>query len=146
MVYQAHLVSTAHQAINTDNLLSASTVLPFHPIALYQPPPTAKNITNLTSFLPPLAQSIKQLSLGSVFSRPFFVGTPRSLIHMFDDPVLLARLNPATQQAAATFMQTMQEFSAVVSTRSFDADGLAQGMPFLWQALDPNVAPYSITV
>jgi len=24
------------------------------------------------------------------------------------------------------------------------ADGLSQGMPFVWQALDPNVAPFNV--
>jgi arachidonate 15-lipoxygenase (second type) / 8-lipoxygenase (S-type) len=64
---------------------------------------------------------------------------------MFDDKNLLNRMNPKTRAAAATFKQKMQAFSDEVSSRTFDADGLSQGMPFVWQALDPNVAPYSIT-
>jgi hypothetical protein len=64
---------------------------------------------------------------------------------MFDDENMLNRMNAQTRRAAATFKSSMQQFSADVSARTFDADGLSQGMPFVWQALDPNVAPYSIT-
>lgn len=64
---------------------------------------------------------------------------------MFDDPVLLAGLNAETAAAAATFQSSMQQFSDEVGARTFDDEGLSQGMPFVWQALDPNVAPYSIT-
>ena len=66
-------------------------------------------------------------------------------MHMFDDPDMLRRVNSATQDAADAFLSSMQAFSQVVSGRTFDAQGLSQGMPFLWKALDPNVAPYSIT-
>lgn len=64
---------------------------------------------------------------------------------MFDDAVLLSGLNTETAAAAATFKSSMQLFSQEVAARGFDGEGLSQGMPFVWQALDPNVAPYSIT-
>jgi hypothetical protein len=66
-------------------------------------------------------------------------------MHMFDDNDMLARMNGATQAAATTFYSSMQAFSQQVAARTFDENGLSQGMPFVWQALDPNVAPYSIT-
>ena len=65
---------------------------------------------------------------------------------MFDDPGMLALMNADTQAAAEVFLESMQGFSAQVQARAFDAQGLAQGMPFLWRALDPNVAPYSLTI
>ena len=86
-----------------------------------------------------------QLSVAAIFVRPFFVGTERTLMHMFDDSAMLGRMNAATQAAATTFLSSMQEFSNKVAARTFDQNGLSQGMPFVWQALDPNVAPYSIT-
>lgn len=64
---------------------------------------------------------------------------------MFDDATLLGGLNAETAAAAATFKSKMQQFSQEVAGRGFDGEGLSQGMPFVWQALDPNVAPYSIT-
>jgi len=64
---------------------------------------------------------------------------------MFDDPTLFSHMNAPTRTAAAAFKSSMQAFSSEVSGRTFDAGGLSQGMPFIWQALDPNVLPYSIT-
>jgi arachidonate 15-lipoxygenase (second type) / 8-lipoxygenase (S-type) len=142
---QAHLASTAHHTVNTNELISASSTLPFHPPSLYQPPPTSKGASNLAKFLPPLDKVETQLSFAALFARPFFVNTNRTLLHMFDDPAMLSRTNSATRAAAATFQSSMTAFSNQVASRHFDQNGLSQGMPFLWQALDPNVAPYSIT-
>lgn len=65
---------------------------------------------------------------------------------MFNNSTFLAGTNDRTRAAADTFKSTMQAFSLEVQARTFDADGLSQGMPFVWQALDPNVAPYSLTI
>lgn len=88
---------------------------------------------------------MEQLAFSALFARPLLVNTTRSLLHMFDDPVLLAGLNAETAAAATTFKASMQQFSEQVRARRFDDEGLSQGMPFVWQTLDPNVAPYSIT-
>jgi arachidonate 15-lipoxygenase (second type)/8-lipoxygenase (S-type) len=99
----------------------------------------------VASYLPPFTQVLDQFAVGGLFARPRLAGTERALLHMFDDAVMLSRTNPKTKAAAAKFKRSMQAFSAEVSGRTFDADGLSQGMPFVWKALDPNVAPYSIT-
>ncbi|OAP60015.1 hypothetical protein AYL99_05017 [Fonsecaea erecta] len=145
LTHMAHLASTSHHTVNTNELLSVSSTLPFHPPALYQPLPSSKGLTNVADFLPPLDKVEAQFTVNSVFVRPFFVGTNRTLMHMFDDPDMLSRMNSATQAAATTFYNTMNAFSGQVAARTFDANGLSQGMPFVWQALDPNVAPFSIT-
>ncbi|KIW46985.1 uncharacterized protein PV06_02602 [Exophiala oligosperma] len=145
LTHMAHLASTSHHTINTNELISVSSTLPFHPPSLYQPPPTTKGASNLAQYLPPLVKVEAQFGFAALFARPFFVGSNRTLMNMFNDQPMLNRMNPATQQAASTFFNTMQQFSGQVSSRNFDSNGLSQGMPFLWQALDPNVAPYSIT-
>lgn len=99
----------------------------------------------MADYLPKLVKVEAGLAVAGLFARPFLVDTNRTLLHMFDDPDLLSRTNPTTQQAAATFQSSMQAFSNQVAARTFDQNGLSQGMPFVWQALDPNVAPYSIT-
>ena len=96
-------------------------------------------------FLPPLVKVEEQFGFAALFARPFFVGTNRTLMHMFEDQSMLNRMNNQTQAAAATFYNSMNAFSQQVAARRFDANGLSQGMPFVWQALDPNVAPFSIT-
>ncbi|KAK5269707.1 hypothetical protein LTR99_007142 [Exophiala xenobiotica] len=149
LTHMAHLASTSHHTINTNELISVSSTLPFHPPSLYQPPPKSKlskgATGNLAKYLPPLLKVEAQFSFATLFARPFFVGTKRTLMHMFDDATMLRRMNNATQNAAASFLGSMQSFSGQVASRTFDNRGLSQGMPFVWQALDPNVAPYSIT-
>lgn len=120
--------------------------LPFHPAALSKPLPTTKGNTSVISYLPSFATCTEQLYINAVFARPLLVDTNRTLVHMFDDADMLARTNEATNAAAAMFQTTMEVFSDVVSARTFDSNGLSQGMPFLWQALDPNVAPFSVTI
>ncbi|KAG6364391.1 hypothetical protein INS49_005992 [Diaporthe citri] len=147
LTHVAHLGSTAHHAVNTNELLSLSSTLPFHPPALYSSVPTTKGGNpDVAAFLPPFSQVITQLSFAGLFARPLLENTNRSLLHMFDDPEMLAKMNPTTEQAAGVFKGAMEAFSDRVAARGFDAQGLSQGMPFVWQALDPRIAPYSITV
>jgi len=149
---QAHLVSAAHHTVNTNELLQVTSTLPFSPPALYKPVPTQKNdpALNVADFLPPLPKVMEQLVVGALFARPLFRGSAnRTLLHMFDgDPgsTMLARTNAATSAANDVFVETMRNLSARVASRDFGPDGLSrgQGMPFVWQALDPNVAPFSV--
>lgn len=53
LTHVAHLASTVHHTINTNELISLSSTLPMHPSALYKPVPTAKGNTSVASFLPP---------------------------------------------------------------------------------------------
>jgi arachidonate 15-lipoxygenase (second type) / 8-lipoxygenase (S-type) len=128
---QAHLASSSHHTVNTNELLDISSTLPFHPPAIYKPVPKRKGVRNVASFLPPFDKVLTQFSVGALFARPKFVGTERTLLHMFNDKNLLNRMNPKTKAAAATFKQKMQAFSDEVSSRTFDADGLSQGMPYV---------------
>ncbi|KAH8898556.1 Lipoxygenase [Thozetella sp. PMI_491] len=145
LTHLAHLVSSAHHTVNTNELLKVSSTLPFCPPALYKAPPTTKNAnTNLATFLPPLTKVLQQFSVGALFARPLLAGTNRTIMHMFDDRVMLARMPVAMSIANKLFMDSMQQFSSQVSSRGFDSTGLSQGMPFVWKALDPNVAPYYI--
>lgn len=121
--------------------------MPFSPTSLYSAIPTGKsNNTNLVDFLPPFEKVIEQFVVGSLFARPKMVGTNRTIIHMFDDQTMLDMMNTETQAANDLFMSKMDKFSAQLQARNFDGNGLSQGMPFVWKALDPNVAPYSLTV
>lgn len=145
LTHMAHLASTAHHVVNTNELLSVSSTLPLHPPALYSPVPTAKGHGSAVSSLPPLDKVVTQLTFAGLFARPLLAGTERSLVHMFDDEDMLGLMNEGTRAAAGAFRGKLEAFSDEVGGRAFDAEGLSQGMPFLWQALDPRVVPYSIT-
>lgn len=120
--------------------------LPFAPISLYAAPPTAKGTDlNPADYLPKLLGLVESFTLAGLFARPLIVGSTRNIIHMFDDQTMLGQMNSAAQSANTAFISSMKEFSTKVNARTFDANGLSQGMPFVWRALDPNVAPYSVS-
>lgn len=146
LTHVAFLVSVEHQTLNTNDLAEASGSLPFHPFSLYQPIPTTKGVTDVVPFLPDATQSILQILLTALFSRPEWFKSDRSLTQMFNDPAMLQGMNEKTSKAAAQFQAKMMKFSDVVSSRVFDSEGLSQGMPFIWRALDPQRAPYFLTI
>lgn len=146
LTHMGHLVSSAHHAVNLDQLITASAVLPFHPTAVYKPVPTAKGVTDVASYLPPLQKSLGIIGVGSNFARPLLAGTNSTLVHMFDDDVMLSRMDEETREANGVFMAAMYDRSEVISSRTFDSEGLSQGMPFVWQALDPNVVPWTMSI
>ncbi|KAG6039147.1 hypothetical protein E4U41_003163, partial [Claviceps citrina] len=57
-----------------------------------------------------------------------------------------ASLNPEARAAARAFEEAMGALSADVAARAFDGRGLCRGAPFIWRALDPNVALFSMTI
>lgn len=150
LTHFAYLVAVAHGVLNTNSPVASTASLPMHPLAFYRPLPTAKGTVasgeDLVAYLPPAAAAVGQIALLAAFNRPEFFGTDETLRHMFDDADALARTNPRTRDAEARFRDAMDRFSAVVAARGFDADGLSQGMPFVWNALDPNRTMYWITI
>lgn len=63
LTHIAHLASTVHHALNTNELISLSATLPMHPAALYKPIPTSKGNTSVASFLPPLEAVLAQFEV-----------------------------------------------------------------------------------
>ncbi|RMZ08199.1 hypothetical protein D0860_04779 [Hortaea werneckii] len=145
LTHFAYLASISHHTVNTNELLEVSTTLPMHPDALHAPVPVQKGVENAADYLPPLDKAILQNTIGGLFARPNLVNTDRTIANMFADANMLARMNEQTRDAATEFRSAMQVQSAKVSGRTFEADGLSQGMPFIWRALDPERAPYSLT-
>lgn len=96
----------------------------------------------LVTYMPTPEGAIWQVSTYVIGHRPMWRDTNETLSHLFDDEALLARTNAKTRAAAATFKASMMDFSVEVRARTFDKDGLNRGMPFIWDALDPNYAPY----
>lgn len=146
LTHIAHLSTSAHHSVNLNQLITSNGVLPFHPTAIYKPVPTQKGITDVASYLPPLSKCLGFLTVGANFARPLLVDSNRSMVHMFDDEVMLSRMNQVTRDANGAFMEDLLARSGEVRAREFDMDGLAQGMPFLWKALDPETIPWSLSI
>ncbi|KAK9245273.1 lipoxygenase [Lipomyces tetrasporus] len=118
LTHLAYLTTVLHHTLNTNDLFSSARA----------------------------EQAIGAISLAANFNRPQSIVSNSTLLHLFDEPRMLARLNDASRDAAQHFTKVMQNLSEVISSRTFDADGLSQGMPFVWKALDPNVAPDTLAV
>ncbi|KAF2443465.1 Lipoxygenase [Karstenula rhodostoma CBS 690.94] len=146
LTHIAHLVSTVHHSVNTNNLISISATLPMHPASLYKPVPLTKGNTSVAQYLPPLRAVLAQFQVDGIFARPLIANSTRSLSYMFDSPTFLNGTNRETRTAAAKFKEEMFSFSKEIQGRKFDKDGLSQGAPFIWKALDPTEAPFSLTI
>ncbi|EFX01408.1 arachidonate 8-lipoxygenase [Grosmannia clavigera kw1407] len=81
-----------------------------------------------------------------VIDFPSEIKTIDSLVDVLTHVSMLALMNEETRAANDVFMMKMKKFSSQLQARGFDENGLSQGMPFIWKALDPNVAPFSITI
>ncbi|KAI1757265.1 lipoxygenase [Xylaria castorea] len=144
LTHQAYLSVIVSNVMSTNGIHLNSMSLPFAPAGFLQPIPSEKGLTekDLMSFMPTPEGAVWQVSTYVVGHRPMWRDTNETLSHIFDDETLLARTNNATRTAAAKFKATMMDFSTEVRARKFDENGLNRGMPFVWDALDPNYAPY----
>lgn len=146
LTHVAFLSGFAHHILNTGELSHISGILPLHPVALYAPPPTSKNISDIMPFLPNITQAVAGMDIWSQFNRPTFQDTNKTLIHMFDNEDFLNATNQDTRDAEKVFEDEMKAFSTVVRARNFDDEGLCQGMPFVWKAADPGSLPFYFAV
>ncbi|KAK2592193.1 hypothetical protein QQS21_010112 [Conoideocrella luteorostrata] len=147
LTHVAYLNAVQHQAMNNnDQFINA--LVPLSPMALYKPLPTKKGLSEneLLSSLPNATQSVGQLGLAAAFSRPEFVDSGRTLMKAFSDADLLLSLNDETKRAAGVFESSMRKLSAEIESRGFDGEGLCRGAPFLWRALDPKVALFTMSI
>ena len=137
-----------HHALNTGDPVYSSGTLPFHPTSLYAPLPTSKNITTsqLLALMPPPSDAIFQIYLLAVFNRPQFEAQNKTLVHAFSDAGFLGKLAPRIAAAAAVFKAEMEGISRGIRARGFDAEGLSQGMPFVYRSLDPGTVPFFLAV
>lgn len=65
---------------------------------------------------------------------------------MFESPQFLGDIRGVLVKAAQKFKNQMMALSAVIEARTFDEEGLSDGMPFVWQALDPKRIPFFLNI
>jgi arachidonate 15-lipoxygenase (second type)/8-lipoxygenase (S-type) len=63
LTHIAHLTSTVHHSVNTNNLFTISGTLPMHPASIYKPVPTVKGNTSVAAYLPPLQAALAQFNV-----------------------------------------------------------------------------------
>jgi len=144
LTHVAYLSSVVHHTLNSKELGDVTGSLPFHPMSFALPVPTAKGVTDVVPYLPGIALSLGQIVFSAIFTRPQFYNSSFSLTHMFSNATFLAGTNSQTNAAAATFLAAMDTMSDEVAARTFDSQGLSQGMPFVWKTLDPRKEPFHL--
>ncbi|KAI1152460.1 lipoxygenase [Nemania diffusa] len=142
LTHQAYLGAVVHGVMSTNGAIGDTTSLPFAPAGFRQPIPAKKGVTDIMSFMPTAEGAVWQVATYAAANRAMWRDTNETTSYMFADDAMLARMNAPTRAAAATFKSSMDAFSKVVRARKFDKNGLERGMPFLWNVLDPNWAPY----
>ncbi|KAJ2998517.1 hypothetical protein NUW58_g291 [Xylaria curta] len=144
LTHQAYLSVIVSNVMSTNGIHLNSMSLPFAPAGFTQPIPSKKGLTekDLMLLMPTPEGAVWQVSTYVVGHRPMWRDSNETLSHLFDDETLLARTNPKTRAAAVKFKATMMDFSTEVRARTFDKNGLNRDMPFIWDALDPNYAPF----
>ena len=146
LTHIAFLTGVKHHSVNTGTPVASLGVLPLHNFALYQPVPKAKGVTDVFPFLTPTEQALGQVDLLSQFGRPAYVAQNRTLTYMFSDDSFLSQFHSSLQGAAGSFQAAMVAQSAKIRARTFDRNGLSQGMPFVYRQLDPSVIPWFFAV
>lgn len=147
LTHVAYLSGLQHQTMNNNDQFISSR-LPLGPAALYKNLPTKKGMTeaDIVAALPNALQSVQHISVSAAFSRPEFQNTDRTLINLFKDKDLVSRFNDKAKAAVTVYENSLAALSDKISRRTFDKNGLSQGAPFLWKALDPKVALYAMTI
>ena len=146
LTHLAYLTGVNHHTLNSGTLAASSAVLPFHPMALYQPIPETKGVESVFPFLPSLNASLSQVSLVAGFIRPQWINSSEDLQSIFEGSDFLVGLTAAVKSAATQLSDRLTSISNDISARSFDEKGLAQGMPFIWKNLDPRRIPFFLYV
>ena len=142
----AFLAGVSHHVLNGGEPATTSGALPLHPSAMYAPPPIKKGVKDLMSYLPPIDEAVKHIALLARFTRPQVEPRNETLLYMFSSDRFLSKCSAGIKMAASLFESEMRAFSNLVRQRNFDSEGLSQGMPFVWQALDPQRIPYFLSV
>ncbi|KAI0448639.1 lipoxygenase [Xylaria acuta] len=142
LTHQTYLGAVVHGVMSTNGAIGDTTSLPFAPAGFRQPIPTKKGVKDIMSFMPTAEGAVWQVSTYAAANRAAWRDTNETISYMFADESMLSKMNPSVRSAAGKFQDSMNAFSTEVRARTFDKDGLNRGMPFLWNVLDPNWAPY----
>ncbi|KAI0195052.1 lipoxygenase [Astrocystis sublimbata] len=142
LTHQTYLGAVVHGVMSTNGAIGDTTSLPFAPAGFRQPIPTKKGVKDIMPFMPTAEGAVWQVETYAAASRAAWKNTNETISYMFEDETMLGRMEPRVRSAAKTFRDAMNAFSVEVRARTFDKDGLSNGMPFIWKVLDPNWAPY----
>ena len=148
LTQMAYLTGVNHHLLNSNAPSYITGLLPFHPSAFFKPLPTRKGVQDITPYLADVEHAMYQVTLQLRFQRPQLPAERRELVDMFSGDAFNngSALPPKLLAAAKGFRGEMEKIGEQIDRKSFDKDGLCQGMPFLWKLLDPRKIPYFLSV
>ncbi|KAI1825291.1 Lipoxygenase [Xylaria intraflava] len=143
LTHQAYLGSVVHSIMSGNGNQLDIMALPFTSAGWQMPIPTQKGaIKNILEWMPTPEGAVWQVATYAAGNRASWKDTNQTIAYMFDDAAMLDRMNDETRAAAAKFKSDMFALSEKWRTRTFDADGLDRGMPYVWNVLDPKWGIY----
>lgn len=146
LTHIAFLTGVSHNVLNSGAPVTTSALLPLRPASLYAAPPLSKGVRDLIPFVPPPNKAVEHIALFARFNRPNLHVMNQTLAYMFLSDKFLTRSSQVVRDAATEFHAEMMAFSRQIRSRHFDAQGLSQGMPLVWQTLDPANIPFFLNI
>ncbi|KAI0489926.1 lipoxygenase [Xylaria cf. heliscus] len=138
LTHFAYLNSIVHTIMSGNGNQLDIMALPFTAAGWQKPIPTKKGVvTDIMQWMPTPEGAAWQVATYAAGNRASWKDTNQTLAYMFDEPVLLSRLNKGGKAAAAKFKSDMFALSEKWRARGFDENGLDRGMPYVWNVLDP---------
>ena len=144
----AYLTGVNHHALNSNAPSTILGLLPFHPSAFFKPLPTTKGVQDITPYLADLEHAMYQVTLQLRFQRPQLPAQGGELIDMFAQGAAFpgGKLPKEVVLASGKFREEMQAVGEKLDGKTWDQEGLCQGMPFIWRVVDPRKVPYFLSV
>ena len=148
LTQMAYLTGVNHHLLNSNAPSYITGLLPFHPSAFYKPLPISKGVSDITPYLADLDHAMSQVTLQLRFQRPQLPDEHRELVDMFSQGAFGngSVLPSNVTTAAMRFRSDMEGIGEMIDGKTFDENGLSQGMPFVWKVLDPRKIPYFLSV
>ena len=146
LTHMAYLTGVNHHTLNSGALAANSGTLPLHPAALYKEVPDKKGVESVLPYLPNDNAALGQVTLFCGFVRPRLFNADGDLESVFARPAFLSGGGDAVKGYVTQLQSKLKAISQNIQSRSFDKDGLAQGMPFIWRNLDPAKVPFFLAI
>ena len=146
LTHMAYLTGVNHHTLNSGALAANSGTLPFHPAALFNEVPDKKGVESVLPYLPNDNAALGQATLFCGFVRPNLFNADGNLESVFERSAFLSGATDAVKGYVTRLQSRLKAISKNIQSRSFDKDGLAQGMPFIWRNLDPAKVPFFLAI
>ena len=146
LTHMSYLTGVNYHVLNSAIPMQSSAVLPLHPPRFLSTHPHYERRGIRPSLLAESECFVKPDYSASWLYQACALHSQRDLQEIFANSTFLAPATAAAKDAATVLGISLVAISDEISGRTFDEEGLAQGMPFLWRNLDPMRIPFFLSV